>query len=368
MSTTTDTTTDASTRWTVLDGPDALACGWCGIAVPEPGERPAWTIEEAPTIAGFREDSPVRAGARHTFTRCDQCAQRRAEAGAISQPEASRWHRRYGSSAAAFDAAEAVLAALDMLGRPRAEAHAPDAAVTLAGLVAGGTALRWSGWFMPRRAAGVPLRGATTAPWAHIEREDPDGAVAALRDAYGAVLRRRVAARVPASTTHAAVPAPVTLAGHWALPDRHLAALGGCLLCGVASAVPPASVPGHRLLTPAARLAATWHPATCNPQSLGGHRSLRTSGRRAAGFLCPPCHDAAARVGDGDTVDAAARDAALAAWLREHQPEDVAGLRVGGTDPAFDQRRTPAWAVLATWDTLRGVTRHGNVTPWAHLR
>ena len=277
-----------------------LACEVCGVAVP------------VDVYAEVIEPSRAR---RAPYTRCADCRalQQRAVELAEDHPFLSN---RLGMPVV-VDRIEWTLWGLAVI---RQTLRADDVPVMLVRLYGLGQTVDF------RSSTEQARRECSPYAWAHVGVSDR----AALRAAFGAALRDRLALRAEP----VAIPCPSA----------------ACLMCGIATITRPAIEVSRRGSVGATRLA-MWRPVLVDRTSLGG----APSPERVEGHVCPNCTEAIDEVGG---MGWRARARAIVAYLHRSWPQRADRLRsmVDGDFPP----QLPAWGAALSAGTP-------NETPWSHL-
>ncbi len=284
--------------------PDHLACEGCGVAV----DGPVTSVTPVPPKTQHTVPSaPV------SFSRCPQCTLLRdtADAYVSARPALAA---RLGEHIAR-ERVSSVLFGLAILGKP-----VPD---DLSGLLPRLHPAAHVVWF--RSPSALSHDRCSPYPWAHVTL----GQRAALRTAYAAVLRDRLALTQP--------PVAVACPSH------------GCLLCGVA-AVRRSAIEVSRGGGESATVHTLWRAVTTLPTALGGQGP-----DHVFGHVCPACAEAIAEAG---AVGPSARERAVVehvrATLGDAKADRLRTLLTDDFPPSL-----PAWGA---------VTRPASATPWGHLR
>lgn len=286
-----------------LGGGD-LACLACGERVTPCAAR----IEEyeLPSMASVVTSITVM-----SVTRCDRCQAIHESADALltAMPEV---RQQIGARSIALHRVESALYALDALGVTAPEvldpltATASDVRGLLATMTSVGAGVPWLRRFIPVHTGTSP-----TAPgsgrWSHLDYTSRQ----ALRDAYTALLARRVERPRPIGT-----------------PEGY----DGCMLCGVGSFRAPPSASELQ-----------WTEQSGSLRSIGGARSPEL----AYGVTCPPCTASISAIG------AIGQSAMSRAVVRHLGAERVSlgGLHIEN---------------LRGWATLEEGAKPNN-EPWGHL-
>lgn len=274
-----------------------LACEVCGVAVP---------------VDVFAEVIEPRKARRAPYTRCPDC--RALHQRAIDLAEEHPFLNSRLGMPVVVDRIEWTLWALAVI---RQSMRAEDVPVMLTRLYTLGQKLGFRG----------PTERRVCSPyaWAHVGLSER----AALRAAFGAALRDRLALRAE----------PVVID----CPST------ACLMCGIAAITRSAIEVSRRGSVGATRLA-TWRAVMVDRTSLGGSPSPE----RVEGHVCPDCTQAIDAVG-GVGWRACAR--AVVSFVGRSSPQGAKRLRSmldGDFPPAV-----PAWAA---------VNRPVGGAPWEHLR
>lgn len=295
-------------RATVPDNPvrlpaDHLACEGCGVAVAGPVTS---VTAVPPKTQNTLPSAPVE------FARCPQCQllREKADAYVSARPALAA---RLGDHIARERVAS-VLFGLAILAKPVPD----DLTLLLPRLHPAAHGV----WF--NSPLSLARDQCSPYPWAHVTL----GQRAALRTAYAAVLRDRLALREPPI----ALPCPS----------------GGCLLCGVAtisrSAIEVAHGGGSAVVG-----AQVWTTVTATPAALGAGGPDHINGH-----LCPPCSDAIEAEG---AIGPSALGRAVVEHVRRTLGEERATrLRSRLTDDF--PPTLPAWG---------GLHAEPNREPWSHL-
>lgn len=178
-----------------------------------------------------------------------------------------------------------------------------------------------------RSSTGRARRACSPYPWAHVGVSER----AALRAAFGAALRDRLALRAE----------PVVIV----CPST------ACLMCGIATVTRPAIEVSRRGSVGATRLA-TWRAVLVDRTSLGG----MPSPERVEGHLCPDCTEAIDAAGG---VGWRAIGRALVVNTRVSLGEDAAARLRRRLESDFPP-------VVRAWGALPE-PRRPNDQPWSHL-
>lgn len=304
---------------------DALACGFCGVAVHHPAEAGRFAVTP---MAELRSGTviPYRGGDIR-FATCSTCAARHADAQHVLAAHPAI-RRRFGTDNAQHRLSGALdgCAALGVNPPGGLDENRDLTLHMIRVMAAPGSDARWVRLFAPAVSGVGPGRCAAT-PWQQATPEDREE----LRRSYASVLAYRVAQDSPDRAL--------------ACPDR-----GGCLLCGVATVTLPAT----RVVTLGGATAATgtvWTPRTVPLASIGGKGGGRA---HVAGYVCPACDDAVTGVG---SIGYSAMARALSAHLRAHG----------------DPWRAGEIETAAREDAIGGLVGHavvggtGSREPWAHV-
>lgn len=276
-----------------------LACEACGVAVP---------------VDVFAEVIEPEKARRAPYTQCPDCLalHQRAVELAEDQPFLNN---RLGVPVV-VDRIEWTLWALAVIGQTL---RPGDVGVMLTRLYGLGQKVSFRGSTERARRECSPY------PWAQVGLSER----AALRAAFGAALRDRLALRQE----------PVVIV----CPST------ACLMCGIATITRPAIEVSRRGSVGATQLA-TWRTVLVDRTSLGG----MPSPERVEGHLCPACTEAIDEVGG---VGWRARARAVESFVGHSSPQKAKRLRSmldGDFPPAV-----PAWAVAR---------RRVGGAPWEHLR
>lgn len=276
-----------------------LPCEACGIAVP---------------VDVFVEVIEARKTRRAPYARCPDCRALRQQAVELA-PAHPFLISRLGMPVV-VDRIEWTLWGLAVIGQTM---RPGDVGVMVTRLCALGQKVSFRG------SAEQARRECSPYAWAHVGVSDR----AALRAAFGAALRDRLALREE----------PVVIA----CPSS------ACLMCGIATVTRPAIEVSRRGSVGATRLA-TWRAVMVDRTSLGG----TPSPERVEGHVCPECTQAIDAVGG---VGWRARARAVVSYVGHSAPLKAKRLRLmidGDFPPAL-----PAWGVLG---------QPPSAEPWAHLR
>lgn len=272
-----------------------LACEECGVAVP------------VDVIAEMIEPKKAR---RTPYTRCPDCRALHQRAVELAE-EHPFLISRMGMPV--VDRIQWTLWALAVIGH---KARAGDVAVMLTRLYLLGQKVGF------RTSTERVRRECSPYPWAHVGLSER----AALRAAFGAALRDRLALRAE----------PVVID----CPST------ACLVCGIATITRSAIEVSRRGSIGATQLA-TWRAVLVDQTSLGGPPSPE----RVEGHVCPDCTVATDEVG---AVGYRARGVALVAHVERTQGRDVAAWLHSDLPPAV-----PAWAGMGS--------RAPSDAHWGHL-
>jgi hypothetical protein len=273
--------------------------------------------------------------------------------------EHPRVRDRLGGADAALHRVESALYALAVLGRPVPPPGRPMAPEELGALLrhlsAPGAAARWLLRFTPIRARDARPGTCSPRPWAHVRLS----LRATLREGYAAVLRERVTLSAPPLRIPPPALTPRDLAG--SPGTEAVAALGACLLCGIAAVTLPAAHvarEGGR----AAAASSVWRLLAASPATLGG----RAVPARVVGHTCPDCTEALRSAG---AVGHEAILRAVVAHLTRTGRDDDADRLTLTASGAYSVPGLVGWGALAHSAHRREkVQPPPNAKPWAHLR
>lgn len=275
-----------------------LACDVCGVAVP---------------VDVYAEVIEPRKARRAPYTRCADC--RALHQRAVELAEDQPFLNSRIGMAVVIDRIEWTLWALAVI---RQSMRANDVAVMLVRLYRLGQTVDF------RTSTEQAQRECSPYPWAHVRVSER----AALRAAFGAALRDRLALRSE----------PVVIG----CPST------ACLMCGRAAITRPAIEVSRRGSIGATSLA-TWRAVLVDRPSLGG----APSPERVEGHVCPDCTEAIDAVGG---VGWRARARAVVSYVSVSSPRKARRLSSmidGDFPPAL-----PAWAAAE---------RPVSGAPWEHL-
>ena len=276
-----------------------LPCGACGIAVP---------------VDVFAQVIEPKKATRAPYAQCRGCQSLHQKAVEFAQAHPFLSSRL--GMPVVVDRIEWTLWALAVIGQSM---RPGDAGVMLTRLHGLGQKVSFRGSTERARRECSPYA------WAHVGLSER----AALRAAFGAALRDRLALRED----------PVVIA----CPSS------ACLMCGIATVTRPAIEVSRRGSVGATRLA-TWRAVMVDRTSLGG----TPSPERVEGHVCPECSEAIDAVGG---VGWRARARAVVTYVGHSAPLKAKRLRLmidGDFPPAL-----PAWGISG---------QPPSVEPWAHLR
>lgn len=262
-----------------------LACEVCGVAVP---------------VDVFAEVSEPKKARRAPYARCPDCQALHQQAIEFAHAHPSL-NSRLGMPVV-VDRIEWTLWALAVIGQTM---RPGDVGVMLTRLCGLGQMLGFRGSTERARRQCSPYA------WAHVGLSER----AALRGAFGAALRDRLALRQE----------PVVIA----CPST------ACLMCGIATITRPAIEVSRRGSVGATQLA-TWRAVMVDRTSLGG----APSPARVEGHVCPACTEAIDEMGG---VGWRARARAVVSYVGHSAPLKAQRLRSmidGDFPPAL-----PAWGV-----------------------
>lgn len=274
-----------------------LACEVCGVAVP---------------VDVFAEVIEPKKARRAPYSRCTDCRAMQHQAAEFAHAHPSLSSRL--GMPVAIDRIEWTLWSLAVIGQSM---RTEDVPLMLTRLYTLGQKLGFRG----------PTERRVCSPhaWAHVGLSER----AALRAAFGAALRDRLALRAE----------PVVI-------DCPSAA---CLMCGIAKITRSAIEVSRRGSVGATRLA-TWRTVMVDRTSLGGSPSPE----RVEGHVCPDCTEAVDGVGG---VGWRARARAVVSYV--HRSSSTKANRLQSMVDGDFPPALPAWAVVA---------QSPNAKPWGHLR
>ena len=318
----------------ILLDPGSIACCMCGIGVSEPTS----TFEATPIgVAGQPGESPGSAPRRlptFVFTRCPEC-QARHDLAVHLVDRFGRIAASLGPDSAAHKI-ELGLIGLAVLGHERAVPTDEGGCWRLLRhLVLAGGACRFQNRYVPVIMPGARPGMCSPSPWSHVRHAEREAA----STAFGRILAERKAISLP--PVQIQIPTPVLAGTDVPLP-------GGCLSCGLASTLVPASEVA--VLGGPRAAQQRWRPLSADPTSLGGPAAPS----RLSGHLCPVCASVLDRVG-------AVGQRFLRASLAAHGHPDLAERLM------LDDVEITGWggAVYSAMRRGRTVPR-ANRTPWEH--
>lgn len=319
-----------------------LACRTCGVAVPAPDPEAVIHLTARGRAIEGSAALTQAAQTQHpvplAFALCPACRR-----------TADLAERLAPAHPTALHLLNCALDALSYLAPATVEQMADLDADGQAGLVRHlaqpGTAARWVSRFVPSIAPEAEIGTCPPHPFAHLM----PGQRKALRAAYAALLRERVARTAPP----VAIPPPRVTGVHSATSPL-VVVEGGCLLCGVGHQSVPAAAVAREGRDRVAR--DLWTARRTGAQPLGGRLSPAT----VSGHLCRVCAEAVTHAGAfGPTALERALVVALA-------PEGVGKLPYGqlSVDGAV------GWGALVAHARQQhppGPEPRPNERPWEHL-